>query len=343
MNKEIFNFDDNRVKENIVYKDKIVKKIKHCMKYLENHLPVNELDKDNKFDFNKIKFDEGKNYDWFFLNNEKVTILVRQYRCHFTFFTMNKHEVDSYFNKLAIFTLHDDSEKMEDNLSDEYCDNNFKTLEEVLPQLVDIIAEQKVGGMWNPLSFVRPKFTEVKIAFVGEESVHSLDTLIFACDELFHMYLMKFAENETLAKLKDLKAGDAFGKYYTIASVSLDLKEGYYHGVGLKKYRNNDETKKEDWSDVYSLTRYEYETLFFANSKDDVEKFLFANHDKVFGETFTKDIMIMAQFTNKYIKMMHELFIAEGNEIDIKVFVSFMPEHFVDFLEISYRVNLTKL
>ena len=79
-----FKFSDDNVKVDIARENKIERKLSHCFNYLQHKLPINELAKDNSFDFDKLNFDEGKNYDWFVLKNEKTTIIIRQYSNHFT-------------------------------------------------------------------------------------------------------------------------------------------------------------------------------------------------------------------------------------------------------------------
>lgn len=346
--KGIIKFDDNDAERHFVRHHKIVTRVKYAMNYLLNHLPINELDENNSFDFENLKFDEGKNYNWYFLNKKNLTILVRQYRGHFTFFTLSKRDKDAeinfddYFSKLGIFTIHNESSLMDDATSDAHCDNPFLTLETLLPQLVEILDKGSVHSIWNDLCFERPKYTKVKIALTGEDSVSSLDTLNFACDEICSMFAEKYAENEVLEKLKTLKVGDDFGKYYTITKINTEVNDGYYHAVGLYKQRKEKDDSKPEWADVYSLARYYYDELYYDGVSDKVEAFLYKNHETIFKQIFTKDIVIIWQITGAYKKAMYELFVSEGNVIEYKDFCSAMPKSFESFVENCYRVELTK-
>ena len=183
-----FKFNDDDVKVDFVRSNNIEQKINFALKYLVNHLPVNKLKKDNSFDFSSLKFNEGKNYDWFFLNNKNTTILIRQYQTHFTFFTKHKSDGD-YKSRLCVFTITENTEKMDDDLSDSFCDDNFLNITKYLPELVKLIENDTVHSIWNNYSFKVPKYTDVKIGMIGPENIHSLDVLIFASDELFSMYL----------------------------------------------------------------------------------------------------------------------------------------------------------
>jgi hypothetical protein len=76
------------------------------------------------------------------------------------------------------------------------------------------------------------------------------------------MFLECYAENEMLARIKTLKAGDKFGDKYTVKEVRAGVKDNYYHDAGLvyTKQHHNGEIE-EDWSDVYSLTRFRFDDL----------------------------------------------------------------------------------
>jgi len=346
LNKEIFNFDDTRFKDNLIYKDKLKQKIMHCFKYLENHLPVNKVTKENTFNFNKLKKSEGKNYDWFFLVNPNVKLLVRQYGNHFTLFAINQ-KAESYFNKLSVFTIHDDLDLLnDDDLHDSYIDNRFKTFETLLPKLFETIEKDRVNGIWNDYSFERPKHTKIKLSLVGD-SVSSLDEFIFACDEIFQTFLEKIAENDLLEKLKTLNVGDMFSTY-KITDIRTEVKDDYYHAVGLSYVNTNFPNSKEEWSDVYSLTRYHYDEIYFGNSKSIVNDFVMANHETVFEIVFNKlvnaRLFISDQITNEYFDEMFKLFSETNKDIDIKTFVKSISKDFNKFIYYSFqmRKNQTK-
>ena len=250
-----FKFNEDYVKVDFLHDNNIVKKIRYSLDYLIKHLPVNHLKKDNSFNFNKLKFDEGKNYNWYFLTNEKTTILIRQYRTHFTFFVQrNFHEY--FIKKLSVFTITDNFDKMDGDTNDAYCDDNFKSIREYLPELVKKIEENKTHTLWNDHSFKVPKHVDVKIGMIGSDRVDSLDLVIFACDELFSKYIEVQSENEVLEQIKKYKVGDKLGDSYTITKVKTKLKNDYYHSCGLEFTNDNFPDSEPKWADVYSLASY---------------------------------------------------------------------------------------
>jgi hypothetical protein len=335
-NLEIFKFDDRHIQLGLVRKHNLDKNIKLCFDYLKNHLPINVLDKDNNFDFSTLQFEEGKNYHFFYLVNGKAEILIRQYRTHFTFFTYSKDE-DYFKKKLNVFTIHTNTQKMSDKLSDSFCDDEFQTISELLPQLVKLIEENQVQTMWNDLVLVRPEYVEVELAFSGTETVHSLDKLIFACDEIFQMYLCKFAENEMLEKLKTLKVGDKFSSY-VIEEIKTEVTDGYYHSAGLKYY-NSKFDKKTTWSDVYSLTRYHYDEIFYSDLKSKVNPFLLKNHDVIINELITSERVFMFEsaIVNDYIELIRALYNKEFEEIDRPTFFNLVSKEYKNFIYYSYK------
>lgn len=345
MNKEIFNFDDNRSKERYFRDKNLYTKIKFCFKYLENYLPVNKVSKDNTFDFSTLKIDEGKNYDWFFLVSDNVKLLFRQYGNHFTIFALNIHKEGDYFNKMSQFSIHDNLEKISDKIHDHYVDNPFLSIEKMLPQLFKMVEEGDLRSMWNDLCLEREKFTEVKTAFVGDEGVDSLDDVIFGCDELFQMYLEKFSENEMLEKIKTLKVGDMFSSY-KITKIRTEVEDEYYHGVGLNYINTNFPDSKADWSDVYSLTRWHYDEIFGNPLEKHVSQFCYKNHDVVFAQVCERldgsHLFFIAQMTNVYFDIMIELFVKEHGEITGKDFKNGLRGGFTTFVEHAYYMHREK-
>jgi len=262
MLKEIFKFSEDSFKNDIVYENKLIKKLKYSFDYLLKYLPINTVD--DKFSFDDIKIREGKNYDWFFLVKDDIQLLVRQYGGHFTFICINKDKEISYHSRMSVFTINDDRKKMDDKTSDEHCDNNYLTMEEIFPSLLEIIKKDNVHTIWNPLSLVRPEYTEVKIAQIGENT-HSLDLLLFACDEVFRMNCELFSENEMANKIAEFNVGDMLGDAYKITEVKKDIDEEYFYSTGLSFINTNFPGSKAEWSDIYSLTRYYLEYIFPEN------------------------------------------------------------------------------
>jgi len=259
MIKEIFTFNDDHFKRDIVYKNKLMQKLRFSFDYLLKYLPINTVD--DKFSFDKLKFHEGKNYDWFLLVKDNVYLLVRQYGSHFTFITVNKDKEISYRDRMSVFTINDDREKMDDETSDAHVDDHFLTMKQILPSLIEMIEKDDVHSIWNSLSLVRPEFTEVKIGQVGD-STHSLDLLTFACDEVFNLHSQYFAENEMANKIADFKVDDMLGNVYKITEVKKEIDKEYYYNTGLSFINTNFPNEKSKWSDVYSLTRYYLEYIF---------------------------------------------------------------------------------
>ena len=65
---EEFKFSDQDESKYFVREKKLEKKLKFAFNYLLNRLPINKLNDDNTFDFEKdLEYNEGKNYTWFFL------------------------------------------------------------------------------------------------------------------------------------------------------------------------------------------------------------------------------------------------------------------------------------
>jgi hypothetical protein len=336
---KIFDFDENSTKTNLLYKTELRQKIEYVFKHLfENkRVPINKLKKDNSFDFSELKFSEGKNYDWFFLVNDNVTLLVRQYRTHFTMFSKTKIEgQDSYFQKVKVFTMLFDTDKMDDDLSDSYCDNKFIGLSELLPSLIELIKEDNVHSLWNDYSFKREKYVKVENVYNGGDDVSNLELLLFACDELFQKYLVSYAENEMLDKIKTLKVGDKFGRNYVIKNIKTEVKDDYYHAVGMSFF--DDDDKKEDkWADVYSLTRWYYKDLNYNNMTEVVEKFVYQNYQPLFDEMCQNKVFGFV-FVSHFIGALHKKFNAT-NEIDYKDFRNILPKKFEDFIEQLYYIK----
>lgn len=341
---EIVAFNERTVKDTLIGKMRLGSKLQEAFRFIVDKVPAHE-----PMDLNKVDWLKTKNYNWCVIQKDNVTLIIRHYGNHFTIFTkrftehdMGEHTYKEY--RYSGFTYFSETEHLSDEESDARCDDNFVDLNNSLTRLIEIVAENGVHTIWNDLSFVRPKHVEAKVMFDGDE-IYSFDNFIFGCDEIFHLAFMLFAENEIVEKVKEFegKEGQMLNSRYKIDYVRSEVDKEYYHSTGIGLIDTLSEKESKSFQDVYSLGRWYYEDMYFGNIKKNIEKFLFTSHDKVFAETFNKDIMIMAQFTNPYIKMMHELFIAEGNDIDIKVFVSFLPKNFMEFLEMSCRVNLTKL
>lgn len=262
--KDIFNFDDSRLKEEINRNYGLTDKIKTSFKYLEGKLPQNKITKTLR----NIKTREGKSYEYFMFKDKEVSILVRQYSRHLTFYVYNRPtgEKEYYKRGITIFTVFDDDEKMTD---DDWNEDDKITLKKVLPQIIELARAGKLHAVWNSLCLIVPKYTEVKL--IADDTVHNLDTLIFACDEIAQLHLELFSENEVLEKIKTFKKGDAFGSVLEITGTRTVVKDNYFHGVGISTKRTDEfgmkHEKEDKWNDVYSLTRWYYDELFPSEQK----------------------------------------------------------------------------
>lgn len=344
---KIIKFSESDIKRDVLYHHKIREQIEFTFKYLfdNKRLPINKLKKDNTFNFSKLKFDEGKNYDWFFLVNDNSKILIRQYQSHFTFYTKSKirQDQDEYFQKVCIFTIHFNRDKInDDDLSDSFCEDNFLGMNAILPNLIELLEKGHVHSLWNNLSFKREKYVDVEIAYTGGDDVSKLDVLLFACDELFSIYAEAFSKNEILDKLKTLKVGDKFGENSIILDVKTEVKDDYYHAVGLSYNETNfkGETEKK-WADVYALSRWHYDELFYDELTNVVKEFAYKNYKEIFDELSTVE-MYFFLFPTTLIKQLHAKF-NETHEIEIQRFIGLLPKGFKNFIEELYRYTKESL
>lgn len=336
-----FKFSDQNVKAQIARENQMERKLMHCFKYLQHNLPINELTKDNTFDFETIKFNEGKNYDWFVLKNEKTTMILRRYSNHFTFYTYTT--ACEYQNKLSVFSMEDDRDLMDDELSDNFIDYPFQSLEALLPRLIEMIEDDKVWLIWNDVSLEREKYTKFKLAMNGRERVDNLDFLIFACDELYSTYSCTVGENEVLEQLKGYNVGDKFGSYF-IQEIRTEHKDGdNYHGCGL--VISQTPKGKGKWQDVYSLVGFYYDELEYDLVQRDtkVMKFLYKNHLEVMAEIVAEDKKEPKPFRwmsiyHDYTDKMYALY-SEVEELEEKLFLRSIKDEYRKFVEMSYTIS----
>ncbi len=247
----LFSFDKGDITRHMMYELKLTCKFKDSFEYLCGKLPVQEVKP-----LSEIKWDEGKNYDWAIINDGLVTLIIRHYQTHFTIFFKNENKENEYRTRHGCFTFYSNTGKMEDWNSDMHNENNFIGLDACMKDLLKLILDGNIQCLWNPYSFKRPEYVEVKnIWDGGDMDISSIDDFIYCCDELFSKHLEKFAETEMLDRLKTIKVDDMLGVYKVI-SVNTEIKDDYYHSAGLKLKNTNFKDSKEDWCDVYSLTRY---------------------------------------------------------------------------------------
>jgi len=257
---DLFSFEERDITSHMLYEMKLGYKFKDAFEYLLTRLPIQKL----KADLRKLKWDEGKNYDWAIIKDGRVTIIFRQYRLHYTIFFKvdGEGKMAEYNTKYGCLSFHTDTKHLSDDVSDSYCDDNFRDMSRYIKPLIKLLEEDKVHGLWNPLSFKaddeerRPDHIEAKnIWNGGMDDLSSINDFIFCCDELFDKYLELFAKNEMMDRLKTIKVGDMLG-VYKVTAVRAATKDEYYHDAGLELKNTNFKDSKPSWADVYSLTRY---------------------------------------------------------------------------------------
>jgi len=270
---DVFKFDKNDITMHMYYDLKLCEKLKSAFDYLLTKLPVQKLKKD----LSKLKWNKGKNYNWAIIQKDNVIFILRQYQSHFTIFTKVVKE-DRYGTKLGCFTFNTDSDMLSDDESDARCDNEFYDLNKYIVALMDFIGEGNIHSLWNDFSFKREKYIKIKNVWNGGEYFSSIDDFIFCLEELFGKYLELFAQTDMFEKIKTIKKGEMLGTH-KVLDVKTDLKDEYYHGVGLILKGTNGADSKS-WQDVYSLTRWYYGSIFPEEVKK-VEK-----QNEAFEESF---------------------------------------------------------
>lgn len=256
---DIFKFEERDVVSYMMHKLKLGSKFKESFNYIISKMPVKKLGT-----LSKMKWDIGKNYDWIVIEEGMVTFIIRKYQTHFTIFIKVEAE-EKWNSKFGCFMFHSDCEKMNDDTSDIYVENNFIDLDELLKPLFKFIADGNIHSLWNNYSFKRPDHVSIKNIWNGGDDLSNINEFIFCCDELFSKYLELFAQTDMLEKIKTIKVGDILGGVYEVTQVSTDTNDGYFHNAGLK-LKNLNFKESEIWCDVYSLTRYYLKYVFPEHS-----------------------------------------------------------------------------
>lgn len=255
---DIFKFEKRDVTNFMLYKLHLGSKIKDCFNYLGSKLGIQKLPKS----LSKLKWSKGKNYDWAFFVKDNVTFGLRQYRDHFTIFTKKEKGDDDWNSKYTIFTFHVNRDKMTDAERDKY-ENEFDDhytieLQKYIDELIELAKNDHIHSLWNTVTFKRSDYIDVKCYWSGGDSdIDDIDGFNYACEEIFQKSLEVFSENDMFDALKKIKIGDKLGEY-TVTGVAKTLKDNYYHNVGLN-WKSN---KKEEFNDVYRLTRWHFALLF---------------------------------------------------------------------------------
>lgn len=266
---DMFGYSNDTEKRSYVIENNILFKLKYSFKYIKDKIPTNSITADGE----NLKMNEGKNYNWYKFEHKNVTMIVREYGNHKTIYCMVKSKDDerksSYFDKLHILIMND--ENIPTEMADEVHENYNGSMMLLLKPMMDLLSENKTSVFEHRLKDVKPSYTKIEMVYSSEETVYSLDMLMFACDEIFHIHMCLFSENDVLEKLKTLKVGDKFGGYREIVSIKTDIKDEYYHAVGLTTKRTDEfgmlHEKKDEWMDVYSITRWRLECMFPPEEK----------------------------------------------------------------------------
>lgn len=273
----LFNFSGNTITSYINYDLKTISKLKPTINYILKLLEVNSLTIDNlddKIDLSKIVERKGKNYNWSVINYKNISLLIRSYGHHLIVFCKitTKHEYDSgSWNEstLGAFTFYSNIDKIEkcdnDDFYEKFINNSFVDLEVVIKDLlIGIIENDGVHFVWNNYSLPRPDYIDIKVAFYRDQ-IMSLDLFVFCMEEVSNIYLELFAENDMFLKLQEFKdkIGTPFNSKLKINNVFCDLKDEYYHGVGIEFIG---ESGKKEFQDVYSLSRWYYKEIFLGSN-----------------------------------------------------------------------------
>ena len=253
---DLFKFEKRDITSHMMYEMKLTYKFKDSFNYLTKKLKVQKLKP-----LNKIKWDEGKNYDWAIVKEGLITFIIRTYRNHFTIFFKNENKENDYRTRYGCFMFNTDTTKLSNDDSDARCDNCFVDLDEYIKPIHKLISDGHVHLLWNNAALPRPDYIEIKPIWNGsEDDINYVDDFIFCCEELFGKHLELFAQTDMLDKLKTIKVGDMLNRY-EVLEVRTEVEDDYYHDAGLKLKGTNG-VDSESWNDVYSLTRYYLNDIF---------------------------------------------------------------------------------
>lgn len=274
-----FNYIFDKLKEKghyIEFKDKIVMPNEEIRTLIEKGL-----------------FREGKNYHWIAIALDKdIEMLIRDYDEHKTvYLKLTKKEfdkegnllwVDETYNAFSIYTNREVACKVREqgksdiptDLWEKYMDDMFYCLPYydfnfLINKIIDMLRNDIIHLLWNTASLPRPErvkiehYYDFKSGFSFGCTIHSIDQMIFAAEELSVIHVELFAENEMLEKIKTLKVGDMVGSY-RIDGIRTELDDTYgaYHGVGVKIQNTKFPDGEAKWKDVYDLAYFYYKDFF---------------------------------------------------------------------------------
>lgn len=280
-----FIFDDHDIHNIIISELQLLRKAKYSFNYIYdklvttgNHLDVSTV---TEIDLGVIKACEGKNYNWIAVSTTDIKgtieFVIRQYGMHHTVFvkrtTNQKFRAQTYYEyQYACFTFNTDTSSLDITAHDRLCEHPYIELNKIFPDLIKTVNENNIANLWNNYDFKRPSYCEIKTAFYNN-TISSIDLLIFCCEELSCLHIELFAENEMFEMLKTLKAKDIIGEIFKgqaiINKILIDFPKEYgvpyYHGIGIEII---DAKYQLSFKDIYCLTIYYLENVQLLMSKD---------------------------------------------------------------------------
>lgn len=264
--KNLIEFDGEEIKRYMQYEMKVLERNKESFRYTFNALKklghVVTIGTE-PIDLNKGKWNEGKSYHWLAVDGDNVRLIIRRYGEHFTIYTahIQKKEYKSSSwteTRMSGFTFYSNtSANTEKPNEDFYWENHAFDLNNILPQIIEMIKENKVHFVTNSAALKLPKWVETKL-ILDSESIYSIDRLIYACEELSNIHAQLFSETDMLEKIKSIEIGHVVERK-KVSKIVTEVKNNYYHAVGLEV---EDEKGKKDFHDVYRLTRHYMEYIF---------------------------------------------------------------------------------
>jgi hypothetical protein len=266
---ELFDFDKREITNYIEYNLETFKKFKEPFNYVINTLKAlghsYVLETLDNIDANKIVERKGKSYHYSVIEYKTATIVIRRYGSHLTIYTKATTQNEYNRTEYGCFTFEVDFKKFgdkQDEMSDKWYDKPFTGLNEILPGLFKLLLEKSVHWVWNSYSLKRPDYVDIKLVFRSNE-ITSLDNFIFCMEELSSIYSELFAETTMLTKIKQMtnKVGEMLNGRYKIESITTDVKDSYFHAVGISLIDTMG-TEGKSFQDVYSLTRWYIEDIF---------------------------------------------------------------------------------
>lgn len=135
--KELFSFDKMSVSHHLYYELKLGYKFEDSFRYIIRHIKPKKVG-----DLGKMKWSEGKRYDWISVKSDGVTFLIRGYRHHYTIYFMVTDAENDYYNKFGCFTFRTDMDKLSEDVLDSYHEDNYIDINNHLKGLLEFIGKR---------------------------------------------------------------------------------------------------------------------------------------------------------------------------------------------------------